>query len=334
MLKKIKKKTITLEEIKDLYKKYNYEDVVLLINELLDKNKIEPIKNSAITPYNPPLYTKYRIKKETVMDEESLLEELNQLHFKLSSSFYKKNLNLYKKDRTYIQELNNYLFISSNSLKNKISVNERSYEIFKDEKFLMSDNGKDIIKRLGISLSSFFNVYMTPEPFCYVSVNRKCEQNILIVENKDTYVGLIKLFNKGIKTIMGRNIDTIIYGEGYKIISSFEYINEDITLDYLNDKNNKILYWGDIDREGFIIYNTFKNKYNMMNISLFEEAYRLMVLKSKEFELTNIKHNQKQEYKIGLEELPLDLKSEICSIIDNNQYIPQEILPVCMLTKE
>ena len=214
----------------------------------------------------------------------------------------------------------------SECLKYKVSVNERSYEIFTDEKFLSSDEGKKILSNLNIDLYKFLNVYKTPEPFCYISLSNKTPQNILIVENKDTFVSLMKLLNEGINNILTKEFTTIIYGEGYKIHSSFDYIYEDVTLRFLTNKNNKFLYWGDIDKEGFAIYSLFKDKNVNLNISLFKEAYQSMIEKSNEFELGFMKKKQTKEYREVLHELPGETQVFINNILDFNKYIPQEIL--------
>lgn len=43
-------------------------------------------------------------------------------------------------------DLNSYLIKKSDNLSKKISINERSYEIFKDEKFISSKVGKEVLK--------------------------------------------------------------------------------------------------------------------------------------------------------------------------------------------
>lgn len=325
MLRSFKKKTITIDELKLLYKIYEHKDIVEFIDKLIKEGKLEAVKSSDKTPNYPQIHKKYRIIKEKE-DNSEYISELNKLYFILSPSFYKKNIDLYKKHREYIKILNNYLINNNKKLDTQISVNERSYEIFTDEKFLMSDLGKEIATHLNLNIYKTLNVYPTPEPFCYYSISNKTPQNILIVENKDTYITIMKSFMSGNSKLLGVDISTVIYGEGYKIKSSFDYIYEDLTINYLNHKDNQILYWGDIDREGFIIYEVFKNKYNYLNIKLFNEAYDLMVTKSKNLNLSKIKNNQKQNYKKSLEELNNILKEDICLIIDNGNYIPQEIL--------
>lgn len=59
-----------------------------------------------------------------------------------------------------------------------------------------------------------------------------------------------------------------------------------------------------------------------------------MIEKSKFFNLTKIKNTQKQNYKNSLDELDFKLKEEICFVIDNGNYIPQEILNLFDLTSE
>lgn len=327
MFSNFKKKTITIDELKKAFNIYEHKELVKFIDDLINQDKLQPIKSSEKTPNYPQIHKKYKIIQKNNENSE-LIKELNTLYFSLSPSFYKKNLNLYEKHRDYIKILNSYLINNSSYLNNKISVNERSYEIFRDEKFLMSDLGKEICSHLNLDIYKSLNVYPTPEPFCYYSISSKTPQKILIIENKDTFISVMKLFVLGQTSILGEDISTIIYGEGYKIKSSFDYIYEDLTINYLSNVNNEILYWGDIDREGFVIYEVFKNKYANLNIKLFDKAYELMINKSKSINLSKIKNKQKSNYKNSLEELHNDLKEEIVNIIDNKNYIPQEILNI------
>ncbi|AMN31212.1 Wadjet anti-phage system protein JetD domain-containing protein [Clostridium perfringens] len=325
MLSDFKRKTISLDELKDLSQKYEHKEIVELVEKLISSNKIIPIKSSGKTVNIPNIYKKYRIVKEANFDED-LLKEISTFYFSLSTEYYRKNLKVYIKHREHVKKINDYLINKSECLKYKVSVNERSYEIFTDEKFLSSDEGKKILSNLNIDLYKFLNVYKTPEPFCYISLSNKTPQNILIVENKDTFVSLMKLLNEGINNILTKEFTTIIYGEGYKIHSSFDYIYEDVTLRFLTNKNNKFLYWGDIDKEGFAIYSLFKDKNVNLNISLFKEAYQSMIEKSNEFELGFMKKKQTKEYREVLHELPGETQVFINNILDFNKYIPQEIL--------
>ena len=118
-----------------------------------------------------------------------------------------------------------------------------------------------------------------------------------------------------------------IYGEGYKIVSSFDYIHEDITINHLEAVENEILYWGDIDKAGFNIYRLFKSKYSNLNIRLFTNAYSKMIELSKGLDLNEPKEQKEFDRSILLE-LDEDLRQDIESLLAEGKYIPQEIINI------
>ena len=81
-----------------------------------------------------------------------------------------------------------------------LSINERSLQIFGNEKFLASPDCKKILNQYGLSMG-LFNVYSTPEPFIYYTKHND-SKNALIVENKDTWYTMRKILMDTGKWIM------------------------------------------------------------------------------------------------------------------------------------
>jgi len=151
-------------EVFELKGGYGY--FVSTVQSLCQKGIIQPVKSSGGNGRNPTLYNKYRILhnvKDSRTDEMML--ELQSLHPKLEKGYYYRNPDSYKKDRHYILMLSDYLLgdSSKESLKCRCTMNERSFEIFNNEKFL-GDEGKVILRRLGMSLEEL-NCYKTVEAF-------------------------------------------------------------------------------------------------------------------------------------------------------------------------
>ena len=255
---------------------------------------------------------------------DELLAELNYtFHPKINVDFYRRNLEEYIKDRENLIKFNDYLLNKSHLLEYRISVNERSYEIFQQEKLISKSTV--LFKRIGWDLS-LLNVYATPEPFISQSVNRMPEQKVLIIENKDTYITVSNLLNKGYK-IFGEKVSTIIYGEGRKIESSFQELPKDTTLDFLMDNRNEFYYWGDIDKTGIKILYNLRKKTEWTEIKPFEPAYKKMINLSKEITLTKSPKEQVDEYEAGLNTITdTELRSDIREVIEDGKYIPQEII--------
>lgn len=310
-----------------MYKIKEHKELVGLIRKLIKENKIKPIKTSDLTAMHEQIYTKYRIIKHETEDDKEYIEEINyKTCDKLGIDYYRRNLKDYKKHRTAIMDLNDYFLRNSSNLQKRISINERSYEIFNDEKFITSREGKEVLKNLKIDIVKDLNVYNTPEPFIYLSVNRVSPQTILIIENKDTYVTVTKMLLEE-KEVLKNKIDTVIYGEGRKIINSIRGIKDDITLEYMLNKENKFLYWGDIDRTGLSIYYSLKNSIEDLNINLFENAYHHMIEKASNRKIRLSVKNQKDKYKDALENIEnIELREKIRRILLEGKYIPQESL--------
>ncbi len=131
-------------------------------------------------------------------------------------------------------------------------MNERSFEIWQREKFLIKEQGKKILKRCKIE-PEILNVYETTEPLSYYSHTRKTPQNLLIIENKDTFYSMRKHLLNGNDTILGMKIGTLIYGGGKGIFRSFQDFDLCV-VPYMKTEENQIYYFGDLDYEGIGIY--------------------------------------------------------------------------------
>lgn len=181
-------------------------------------------------------------------------------------------------------------------------------------------------KNIGF-LPQDLNIYETTEPLSYYSHHKNIPQNVLIIENKDTFYSMRRHLIKGNETILGLPVGTLIYGKGKGIIKSFK----DFTFcvePYLSDKSNQIIYLGDLDYEGILIYEQLSAVFmDRIPIKPFNEAYVYMLKKAKTVTLPEMKEGQNKN--IGnyfLDSFNDNDRAEILEILKNNKYIPQEIL--------
>ena len=349
----------------------SYKILCDYISEKMDSGDFVPIKRSGSNGKRPPLYNVYW-KIEEEKDSSGFDDELNfKLSAKISTEYYKKHtgqsLNTtidsklqksiyeqYKKDRNAVLKLSE--FLKNDSKKQKLekaeSVNERSFEIWNDEKFIKGDSenksknenrgrGKRILKNLGLDFSDL-NVYETPEPFVSYTFDRLVPQNVLIIENKDTFYTIRKYMqDTGKNVILGEKFGTIIYGSGKKVIASFrdfEYTAEK----YLAHRKNKFLYFGDMDYEGIGIYEKlveiFKEKSTegiiaeKMMVEPFKEAYIRMYEKAERVGMDRLPvTKEKQNRNIG-QVFASYFESEMWENFENllltEKYIPQEIINI------
>lgn len=342
IIEESKRKTLSISDILNIVEgklgaikfelEGGYQKFALIIDNFCSQGLLSPIKSSGIYPRNPPLTSRYRINTRnirgalSVEEEENLIQELISLHPGMKKDYYLKNLKQYSKDREYILRLHNFLSDSDKckSLKYRYTLNERSFEIFNDEKYL-SQHGEVLLRRLGIGLDSL-NCYKTYEAFFYIinsfEINNNSIYNALIIENKDTFMSIMKLLNrKQGFPVGGKKINLLIYGEGKKIISSFKFM-EEITRDHTV---NNIYYFGDIDYEGIGIFLNLKDAYPQYNIIPNVELYRQLVDKAES--PPNLKTNQDEVLTDEFLNFFDDCyREKISRILKEKKYIPQEAL--------
>ncbi len=330
-LRKLGIKKIDLNNIRDYLNISDYTQLYNAICSLIDEEVIKPIKKSGTNGMKPALYNKYFIIDEQ-KDYSMYKDEINfNLNPTINTSYYLKNISKYIEDRENILKLSIFLDKSKHKLENTISKNERSFQIWQKEKFLSDGKGEKLLKNLGFDLS-FLNIYETTEPIAYYSVNKNVPQNILIIENKDTFYSIRKyLMETSCNQILGQNISTVIYGSGkkiYKSFSDFKLCGEP----YFFDKNNRILYFGDLDYEGIIIYEGIYEMFkDNIEIELFNNAYTYMIDKyiSNNIELPDTKEFQNKNIRdIFLNNFNEKYRELILDILTSGRYIPQEIINI------
>ena len=331
---RIPMKRIPLEKIELQYKPASYQELYKKVLELLENQKIKPVKASGTNGKKPALYKEYWLI-ETTKDNSSLTEELSYLYVPaISTDYYLHHLKQYQEDRPWVLLLNQYLKTNREELKNPQSINERSFAIWKREKFLKEEQGRKILKRCGISME-MLNLYETTEPLSYYVHTREIPQNLLIVENKDTFYSMRKHLLSGENKenqILGVSIGTLIYGAGKGILRSFEDFNLCVE-PYMRAEENHIYYFGDLDYEGIGIYEKLAVLFQEnCTIRPFCEAYLKMYEKTETIgikSMPRMKEGQNQ----NIEELFWSFfkkqdAEKMKELLRMGQYIPQEILSV------
>ncbi len=316
---------ITLDEVQRYFEIEEYIMLVEKVRGLIEENALNPIKSSGLNGKKPALYQKYRIIREK-KDDNSFKDELRYMVPELCPDFYLLHMEQYEKDREYIRRLNDYMIKSRSNLNCAVSINERSFEIFGREKFLLKEGGIGLLKKLGLPFERL-NSYETSQPLAYYSYKKEEGQTLLFIENKDTFYSMRKHMLEGNEKIMGTSVGTLIYGGGkavYRSVSDFDRCIEP----YMKSEKNTILYFGDLDYEGILIYEQLKNlmmpTYNVLPFTI---AYQKMILKSESIVLPETKEQQNKN--CGSEFLKYfdeDIIYKIKQILESGRYIPQEIL--------
>ena len=326
-IQELKKTYITLNELEKLVNPSNYMELVEKINQLISDGTIKPIKNKRNTNGKiPSLFVKYRIIKNQE-EVEQLEREIKHLSPELKIGKYLNNQETYKNHRKELKKLDEFLKNKKEKLKTKISKNERAYQIWGYEKMLDTQLGKSIINFN--ELEEKLNYYLTPEPFFDYILNSNTKMKILIIENKDTWYTLRKIAkdnNLSKINILETQIDGLIYGEGNKITKN--HAIEEYEKEMLNTQA-EFIYWGDLDFTGIDMYERVKKSNPKCNINLFTNIYEKMLELSEDRDLENIVKEQNRN--INLKDFLKSFKSlkvqeKITNILNENKYIPQEIL--------
>ena len=313
-----KNKTLNLNEVYEIlslpYIPENDRKILNLLEELEKEGHIKRLKTAKKNYVGS--FEKYRIlnvKKE----EKDIKEEILKLNKKIKIDYYLGHVEEYKKDEKIILEINR--FLEGFDRKKELTVNERSYEIFRNEKIIKEN--ENILKKLGLEFCDL-NCYDTYEPFFYY-INEKnnnetnFRKNILVIENKDTFWTIVR----AVQNLKKDDIYMIIYGEGKKILKSFSYIEE-----FEIDEKDKIYYFGDIDFEGVNIYITLKERFKNYDIEVFKKGYETILdIEEKPENIRKSQNENKEKIEKFLEEFDEKYKERLIKIFENKKYIPQEV---------
>lgn len=330
----MKKTKILLTRMMQLHSDKDYEQLYTYIAGEIAGGRLVPVKRAGTngkTPALPNAYWKY----EEEEDYSSIFEELKfKVHPLLDVEYYRQHPERYEKDREKVLLLSDYLRKNGKLLEVAETINERSFEIFHREKFFQKEGGLSFCRKLGVS-EDVLRFYTTSEPLAYYSHSKNSPQNILIIENKDTFYDIRRYMNSGCSAIMKKEFETIIYGAGKGIYRTFQ--------DYANGAENyfkgenRLYYFGDLDYEGIGIYEHLsamkwkqKDTGRDIRIGLFVQAYEKMLDKAldigivalpdtKEQQNTNIGHTFFQFF-------TQERRKQMEEILESGKYVPQEIL--------
>ena len=326
------RKKITYDELVHEKRFTSYSDEVNFVKNLIDTKKIIPIKNSETNGKKPALPMKYWWIEEEV-DYGELLEEIKyRLSPDIHIEYYLKRPEAYKKEREYVLMLSDYLTHHKDRLDVQISMNERSYDIWKREKFLSKEQGRTVLSHCGIDKERL-NFYETAEPLAYYSATKNTPQNMLMIENLDTFYSMRKHLINGNGSILGVTFGTVIYGGGKRIAKAFEDF-EICAEPYMRAAGNVVYYFGDFDYEGIGIYESFIKRYSgKIKILPFCEAYLAMLEKADDIAVLP-KTKEGQNRNIGQEffsHFDEDTVTKMKNILAHDKYIPQETISILAL---
>ncbi len=331
-------KRISLEQLQAESGSVNYPEQYQYICGLIRADRIRPVKSSPRNGKSPALHMSYWRMEETP-DYGEILEEITyRLSPLIRMDYYQAHPAVYQEEAPWVRRLSSFLLETGGRPEEPVSLNERSFQIFGREKFLQREHGKKILTHCGLSLQDL-NVYGTTEPLAYYSHSRKVPQNVLILENKDTFYSMRRHLLCGGSTIFGEEISTVIYGAGKSILRSSEDFGFCVE-PHINDASNRILYFGDLDYEGIGIYERLYDVFQSRNagdsdaqkVRPFVEAYLRMTKKAAscgEDFLPQMREKQNRNLRgTFFSAFPEEWTAGVCQMLSAGRYIPQEILNI------
>lgn len=322
LLDRISGTTFRYHDILEQRPDMSYQELYAVLDCLEKEGKIRPIKNSGRTSFRPSVYQKYRkIPKKD--DFSRWIPEIQRLNTKLNVEGYLKHPKSYAANREAIHQLSEFLWQEEAVCRLEMSVKEKSFAIWGDEKFLESSSGRQILRFNEITKSDL-GFYETPEPF----FSREFQKDgaVLVLENKDPWYSICRIFLKDKKySLLGERIGLLIYGEGKKVqrLNALTDYLEEIEWDHA-----KILYVGDIDREGFAIFDGMRKGNPRCEIRLFAGIYEKMVQEAESLTKLPDAPSRREilwDQKI-LDAFSKETKEKIQEILEQKKMIPQEIL--------
>lgn len=159
-----------------------------------------------------------------------------------------------------------------------VLLEERSYEIFRNEKLLSprADAREGVrlyslLKSVGV-MDRLAILEIAPTLQHYLPYTLRKNLCMLIVENHVPYVRIQEELKRGRRRFFGRHVDGVIYGAG-SAVSKDGVLDETERL-FTRGGPVRYLYWGDIDRPGILAYEQLREA---REIELLMGAYEAML---------------------------------------------------------
>jgi len=304
-----------------------------IINELRSSGKIKPVKSSIKVTNNrkPPLPLRWRIVRTKAIPQWTQ-EQIFYVSDRLDIGYFITNPDK-QKASTWENIVSIYHFLGEKDQWEWESKASRSYQLFKDEKFL-TEEGRHLLGKLKLTEHDL-KIENYGEPFSYFvhpKVDRFTEiKRILIIENLSFFHACRRLLKMD-KPIIGMALDMIIYAEGTHIESNLTYIT-----DILEHHDFHLFYVGDMDPSGYSIYARLKMKNSTYDISLAKPIYYKMVEACHcPTVIKKDQHKNNEHFNYFLAEMGTgheDFTAVAYQIWHEDKRIPQEVLPIDLLLK-
>ena len=351
-LSRIRENPFSYKDVMRAFQISDYQDLKRILDSFEEAGLVSAVKKSGKTSFTPSVWEKYKKLRQTP-DYSEAKREIQGLCPELNLEGYLKNPEKYLECREEIQKLSDFLWKRKKLLSERISVKERSFQIFGEEKFL-EKKGSRVLAFNHISEEDL-NYYLVHEPFFHLPVQGR-EQGgwgkgrgdqdpgeagvrdtdgkqmaeaaaalpVLVCENKDPWYSISLALNESSTgKLFGIRLSHVIYGEGNKITRKQALTD---FLPMIGSKAEKVYYIGDIDGQGIrMLYSIIEG--NNAPVCPFLPLYREML---KTADLSSLHESDDQRGREWPEEFfslfSAKEAEKLREVQRRNLLIPQEIL--------
>ncbi|HEY9071258.1 MAG TPA: Wadjet anti-phage system protein JetD domain-containing protein [Candidatus Ozemobacteraceae bacterium] len=301
-----------------------YSECFDAVTKAISNGMLTPVKSSGGNGRVPPLAARYRITPPQSSASDELRHSLLSLPLPLRGDHYAFHPAHYTEDRDLIESIAAYVRRRGRETPCVIPANERSFELFGNEKMLLG-RGVSVLRRLGATLD-ILDCYKTSEPFvCYPFA--PVPQVVLISENRDPFSSLNTIFRTSSRRLGVHTIDALIYGEGRKILKSISFSREILNPD---PASLLFLYWGDLDAEGIAILLELRRAWPELRIEPAGLLYETMLAR---MPAAPPSPRSTRSFDIApfFDLLPPGIAQQADQLIRSGRYLPQEAVPFTIL---
>lgn len=300
-----------------------YAEFYLAIQELCQKGLLLPIKNKNTNGRDPSLPLDYWIMPVRMEGSWNKLDMLKMSDL-IDFSFYHQHASFQTNEEwKRIQSV--YQFLKEKKQHRLLSIEERSLQLFGNEKFLTDGKcfpeGKGFLNRIGLSYESIY-AERQGEPFVFwvkPGVNYTEIERVLIIENLSFFHTAKTLLNQD---DLHLRYDLIIYGAGKQIENSFSFFKH-----FFLSKPYDFFYVGDLDPEGYSIYARLCEKYEEHPIQPAHEIYKRMLDHMNQANEVNNQVENINHLNFFIKQIGDELcKQRLLLLWEQKKRIPQEVL--------
>ncbi len=319
-----KKTFLSLDDLRALSRPASYADFFQIVTSLQESGVLRPAGPARGTNgMVPPLRLKYRVLRREETDPAAL-SEIRLLAPGLNISGYLAHPALYQKHREILLPFSAFLKTRKEELAAPMSINERSYAIWKREKLLRSAACRAVLRYNG--WADKMNVYGTPEPFFDFLCDDR-PQNLLVLENKDTWYTLRRLLMRrpDKRTLYGVRLDGVVLGEGNKATRPHA-LEEYASL--LPGAAPRFHYFGDLDYEGIQICLSVIKANPALSVETCLPAYRELMARGQKTGAEKVLSHQEKPSGLAsfLSLFDTEEAEKMEAMLASGFFLPQEIL--------